>query len=50
MFCSEYLLYILIENPDACATAADIYSCGVENQVDLVYNMTKLGEGDPKKV
>ena len=38
------------ENPDACVTAAEIYECGMENQMVMTYNMTEVGEGNSTKV
>jgi len=38
------------ENPDACVTAAEIYECGMENQMVVTYNMTEVGEGNSSKV
>jgi hypothetical protein len=38
------------ENSDACLTAAEIYNCGLQNQMVVTYNMTEVGEGNLAKV
>jgi hypothetical protein len=42
--------HYIAENPDACISAAEIYDCGMDNQMVLTYNMTEVGEGNLTKV
>jgi hypothetical protein len=46
----ENLQLNIVENPDACITAAEIYECGMKNQMVVTYNMTEVGEGNSTKV